>query len=430
LSEESVTPPERNATAQALDHLFRHEYGRLVAILLKQLGPARLHLAEDVVQDALLRAARVWPYHGVPPSPTAWLLTTARRRAIDLGRRDRRWRDLGETLAHDLAALAAHATDPSDTVFTDELRDATLRAMFLCCHPDLPPGSQLALMLKTLGGFGEGEIGAALLLRPNTVAQRLSRARRVLREADDSTGALPPVAELAHRTPQVLHALYLLFNEGYQSSQSDAVIRADLCAEARRLLGELVRVPWTSSPAAEALLALMYLHVARFDGRLAGDGTPLLLREQDRSRWNRQLIAQGMRHLQASGRGTELSRYHLEAGIAACHCLAPDYAATDWKHIAGLYAKLATVAPSPLVTLNYAISLIEAGDLAPARRLLAKHPGNDDAPTRVLWQTVQAHMAEKENRIDAARAAYQEALAANPTPAERRVLARRLALLS
>jgi RNA polymerase sigma-70 factor (ECF subfamily) len=415
------------AAWRAIDHAFRREYGRLVAILTRQLGPARLNLVEDVVQDALLRAARTWPYRGVPPQPTAWLITTARNRAHDLCRRDQNWQRNEASLIAHLESLDNRASVTDHAVFDEEIRDATLRMMFVCCDPGLPPASQIALILKTLAGFGENEIAAAFLLPRATIAKRLVRARRHLREHIPSFD-LPPADQMAARTQSVQHALYLLFNEGYRSSTGDQVIRADLCAEARRLLAELQRAPGSDTPATAALAALMCFHAARLDARVDLDGHPLLLAEQDRTTWNATLITNGLRHLRASGTGDQLTRYHCEAGIAACHCLAPDYARTDWPRIISLYQKLQAIAPSPLITLNHAIALIEHGDHPAAEKLMTEHLDPAAMENDHHYHAVQGHLLQDRDPI-AARVALQRALELATLPSERRILTARLARL-
>ncbi len=430
---ESPTPPADSAitaepAAQVLAHTFRRHYGRLVAILTRQFGADRLGLVEDVVQDALLRAAQVWPYHGVPPQPLAWLLTTARHRAIDRCRRDQRWRTQEAAVVTHLDQLRDHLAAAPTAVFNDEIQDATLRMMFVCCHPGLAGSSQVALILKTLAGFGEREIAAAFLLPRNTIAKRLVRARRFLRDAQPPL-ELPPPDELTSRTAAVLHALYLLFNEGYCASGGDQTIRADLCAEAHRLLAALQASPVGQTPAASALAALMCFHRARLAARVDLDGNTLLLVEQDRSTWDRRLIQTGFAHLQRSGRGEELTRYHCEAGIAACHCLAPTYAATDWARIIALYEKLHRIAPSPLATLNHAVALFEHGQSDAARQLLDHRIDPTTLDGHHRFHAVRAHLLQDHDRA-AARAACQRAIELAPLPAERRILAARLASLS
>lgn len=339
-----------------MEHLFRREFGRLVAILTHRFGVQHLHLAEDVVQDALVRAMETWPFTGVPRNPTAWLLQTAKHRALDQTRRGRRWREAQDRLVP-LMDECLHTADTEPRAqFEDEIRDSQLQMMFVCCHPDLPPEAQVALTLRVLCGFGEREIAAAFLVSVDAIAKRLVRARQQLRDRRISL-ELPEATQLAPRLSGVQQTLYLLFNEGYKASQGNSLLRADLCAEAIRL-GELLAAhPIGAKPTTHALLALMHFNAARLSTRTDDAGSLLLLAEQDRSLWDRKLIRRGLEHLTASGTGDEVSRFHLEAGIAACHTLAASNAATDWPKILELYDSLLAIDGSPVVALNRAVAL-------------------------------------------------------------------------
>ena len=422
----AAAPPEPVDVAQTVDHLFRREAGRLVAILTRHFGVAHLHLAEDVVQDALVRAMQTWPYTGVPQQPSAWLLQTAKHRALDHLRRTRRWHDKQETVAPlvEDGLQAALAVAPPQ--FEDEIRDSQLRMMFVCCHPGLPQEAQVALTLKTLCGFGEPEIAAAFLSSEAAVAKRLTRARQYLRD-QGVTFDLPAADRLAARAHAVRQALYLLFNEGYKASHGDSLLRADLCAEAIRL-GELLAAhPAGESPATDALLALMLFNVARLSSRVDDTGGVLLLPAQDRARWDQRLIRRGVAHLAASGEGREVTRFHLEAGIAACHCLAPNYEATDWRQILELYDQLLALDGSPVVALNRAVAVAQVE--GPAAGLCALDAIEDGA---ALAQYHLYHAVAGQLWLDAgdpARAAqcYRRALELAALPAERELLQQRLA---
>ncbi len=394
-----------------------------MAILVRQLGPARLPLVEDVVQDALLRAAQIWPYHGLPPQPTAWVLTTARHRALDLCRRDRRWQRSAPLIAQQIEATAHHAHHIAQSTFEDEIRDASLRMMFVCCHPELSSDAQLALILKTLAGFGEQEIAAAFLVPRATVTKRLVRARRFLRDAT-ITGDLPTPAELQSRMHTVRHALYLLFNEGYKASSGETLVRDELCAEAMRLLDSLLAWPPGRQPANAALAALMCFHSARFSTRSDTAGEAILLADQDRSRWNRTLIRRGLHYLRDSTAGATFTRYHLEAGIAADHCLAPNYAATNWTHIVALYEKLHVIAPSPFVSLNHAVALAETVGPAAGLALIDREIDVARLANYHLYHAVRAQLLQRLGS-DEAEAAYHCAAQLAPLASERRELQRR-----
>lgn len=397
-----------------MDHLFRHEYARLVAILTRQLGSARLPLVEDVVQDALLRAAQVWPYRGLPANPTAWLLTTARNRARDICRRDQRWRGSEATISHLIESTAAQAEGAAAATFENEIRDAELRMMFVCCHPDLSSDAQLALILKTLAGFGEQEIATAFLVSRATIAKRLVRARKFLRDADVST-ELPVESELHDRLGTVLHALYLLFSEGFEASTGERVIRNELCREADRLLTALATWGPGAKPETFALGALFAFHQARLPVRLDSDGDPVILADQDRRQWDQGQLRRGMKLLSASAQGERLSRYHIEAGIAACHSLAASYDQTDWPHIAKLYGDLATIAPSPAVSINRAIAIARAEGAGSG---LQHHATDVDAALVDDYHLFHAARADMLSEIGdpAAAAAYKRAIESLPLP--------------
>ncbi|MBN6035723.1 RNA polymerase sigma factor [Amycolatopsis sp. 195334CR] len=328
-----------SAAAGVVEHLFRHSSGQITATLARTLGPARLDLAEEAVADAIEQALRTWPHHGVPDNARGWLFRAARNRAIDLLRRE-------DALRAKLPLLIDRLDEPAGP-------DDELTMMVLCCHPDLPVPAQVALTLKTVGGLGVGEIAAALLTKPATVAQRLVRAKRWLA---GRSFALPPDDALESRVDSVLAVLYLLFNEGYQASSGQDAIRGELCGEAVRLTRLLLADPRTDTPRARALLALMLLQASRLPARVDADGDLLLLSEQDRSRWDHAMISEGTQVFATACTGRELSAYHVEAAIAVCHTAAE----TDWPRVVGLYDQLLALRPSPVGRLNRAIALAMA----------------------------------------------------------------------
>ena len=419
----SLPPADLN---RLVDHLFRREAGRLVSILTRHFGVAHLHLVEDVVQDALVKAMETWPFTGVPQNPSAWLLQTAKNRALDDTRRHSLWRGKQSELAPLVEDCLQSALTVPPPQFEDEIRDSQLRMMFVCCHPGLAPEAQVALTLKTQCGFGEREIAAAFLATEASVTKRLVRARHYLREREVAV-ELPPAAELAPRVGMVLHVLYLLFNEGYKASQGSSLLRTDLCAEAIRLAELLTAHPLGDRASTHALLALMHLDAARLSARTDDRGSLLLLAEQDRTRWNRKQIAEGMRHLAASGAGNVVTRYHLEAGIAACHCLAPDFTTTDWPQIVTLYDALLEQDGSPVVALNRAVAVAQASgpraglaalDRIKDRRALENYP---------LFHAVTGQLALEAGETGKATAGFQRALELSPLPAERGLWEKRLA---
>ena len=412
--------------AGVVDHLFRREAGRLVAILARRFGAERLHLAEDVVQDALVQAMRTWPFTGVPVNPTAWILRVARNRAFDHARRERLGRGKEPEFAPLVEdCLAAAVTAPAPQ-FEDEIRDSQLRMIFVCCHPGLPVAAQVALTLKVLCGFGEREIATAFLTSEAAIAKRLVRARKFLREQQVAV-ELPRAAELAPRLEAVLQVLYLLFSEGHRASRGASLLREDLCADAIRLAELLILHPVGDRPASRALLALMYFNAARLPARLGSDGGLLRLAEQERARWDRAKIRRGVTHLEASAGGAELSRFHLEAGIAACHALAPSEEATDWARVIELYDELFAREASPIVGLNRAVAVAKLRGPAEGLRLLAELPGRAALDKYALFHAVAGQLWLDAGEPAKAVPRLRRALALVALDAERTHLGRLLA---
>jgi RNA polymerase sigma factor (sigma-70 family) len=347
------------------DHLFRREAGRMVAVLTRLFGIHNLALAEDVVQDAFCRALEVWPFRGVPENPSAWLMTTAKRRAIDVLRRDRTARtfapEMGRLLESEWTLVPA-----VDEVFeASSVKDGLLRIMFSCCHPRLSGEAQVALVLHILCGFSVSEVAAAFLSSEAAIYKRIARAKATLAKSKRLFDLRD--ADFAARLSAVQRALYLLFNEGYHGSSHERAVRADLCEEASRLIRLLVDDPLTARPGTLALAALMCLHSARLPARVDASGNLSAFADQDRSQWDPTLVAEGKRLLEASAIGSELSEYHIEAAIAAVHATAPSARETNWAHIVALYDRLLMVRPSPVVALNRAIAV--AQDEGPERGL-------------------------------------------------------------
>jgi RNA polymerase sigma factor (sigma-70 family) len=340
------------------EHLFRHEAGKLVAALTGVFGLDRLQLAEDVVQEALVRALQTWPYRGVPEKPAAWLMQTAKHLALDVVRREKRFFEKQPEIIASVEQSLAGTSPEELPRFDEEMRDGRLRLMFACCHPAISEESQAALALKTVCGFSPKEIAAAFLTSEAAIVKRLTRARQSIQEQGIAF-EIPAGEELAERLGGVLKIVYLVFSEGYKASAGDALVRVDLWVEALRLGVLLTQHPATDQPESRALVALMYLNAARLPARLDEQGRIVRLFKQDRSLWDRKLIARGLNYLAAAATGETLSEYHLQAGIAACHCTAPNYAATDWKTILAHYDEWIRRTGSPLVALNRAVAVAQ-----------------------------------------------------------------------
>lgn len=404
---------------ELVDHLFRHKAGQMVAILTRIFGIENLQLAEDVVQDTLLQALQQWAYRGVPENPGGWLTQVAKNRALDILRRQAAYQGKIQRLAGQTAERA-HALE---VAFEDVGGDDQLTMMFLGCHPALPVESQIALVLKTVGGFGVLEIARAFLISEATVAQRIVRAKRKIRE-QTLTFDLPPAEQLAARLDAVLLVIYLIFNEGYNASHGDALIRQELCSEAVRLGSLLAEHPLGQRPKVHALMALLLLQASRLPARLDESGDLLLLPDQDRSLWNRAAIGWGIYHLQRAASGDELSEYHLQAGIAACHAAAPDYEATDWQAILSYYDQLVRLNPSPIFALNRAVALAMVAGWQAGIDALNEITGLDGY--YLLPATFGALHARAGNRQTAADC-FRRALALTSSPVEQRFLTRKLA---
>jgi RNA polymerase sigma-70 factor (ECF subfamily) len=337
-----------------VEHLFRHEGGKMVATLTRIFGIEHLNLAEDVVQEALARALQTWPFYGVPKNPSAWIMRASRNLALDVVRRRKVFQN---KQAEIIALMDRDGVAPDDAIFSqEEITDDRLRLIFVCCHPVIPAEVQVALALKTLCGFSVTEIGHAFLTTEAAIAKRLTRAKQKIRQARIPF-EIPAANELSQRLDGVLQSLYLLFNEGYKASSGENLVREELCDEAIRLAELLVEHPAGNRPKTHALLALMLLNAARNPTRLDREGNLLRLKEQDRKRWDKSMIARGMLHFAQSAAGDELSEYHLQAGIAACHCAAKDYESTDWEQIVSLYDRMIKLDQSPVVALNRAVAV-------------------------------------------------------------------------
>jgi RNA polymerase sigma factor (sigma-70 family) len=360
-------------TVQALvDHLFRHEAGRMVAILTRLFGFHNLELAEDIFQDTLHQALTDWTVGPIPDNPSGWLMVVAKRKAINAVRRER----LHRSFARDMDALLKSewtAAYTMDHVFLeDEIKDSQLRMIFTCCHPALPMEGQLALTLKTLCGFNIAEIAAAMLTTESNINKRLYRVKEKIRN-EEIPFTVPAGHQLLPRLDAVLLVIYLLFNEGYNSSGDNSVIRQDLCLEALRLAMVLTEKPVTNGyTPVYALLALLCFHSARLDARIDTNNSLIVLEEQDRRRWNRGLIGQGLQFLGQSTGGDRVTAYHLEAAIAAEHCLAPDMGSTNWTRIHDYYLELEKLKPTSVIRLNLAIATGKKDGPHAALRLLHK----------------------------------------------------------
>jgi RNA polymerase sigma factor (sigma-70 family) len=405
-----------------VEHFFRHEYGRLVALLTRKVGVRHLDRVEDAVQAALLAALTAWTAQGRPEDPGAWLYRVAHNNLVgELRQTAGRLRILERIVDADVQSGGA----PASASFAGEVADDMLRMLFICCDDAIPRESQLVFALKTLCGFSATEIALRLFTSEANVYKRLGRARDRLRDTSPDIQT-PPLDALRSRLPSVHAVLYLLFNEGYLAAHAEHAIRRELCDEAVRLGTLLAEHSVGAVPETFALLALMHLHAARLAARCDGMGGLLLLEEQDRALWDREQMRLGVEWLERSARGEVFTRYHAEAGIAAEHCFAPSFGGTRWKEIADLYAMLDRIDPSPLHTMNRAIALAEwQGPDAGLALLQALAPPAWLAGS-YLWDAVLGDLHRRAGNLEIAQRHRERALASAPTAAVRDLLRRRL----
>ncbi|MFL5270716.1 MAG: RNA polymerase sigma factor [Anaeromyxobacteraceae bacterium] len=416
-----MTAPEAH---RAIDAVFRIESARLIAGLARMVRDVAL--AEELAHDALVAALERWPESGVPDNPGAWLMATAKHRAVDLLRRDKAFERKREELGHELEVERGLAGDDLDEALDDEIGDDLLSLVFVACHPILSTEARVALTLRLLGGLTTEEIARAFLVSKQTVAQRIVRAKRTL--ADERVPfEVPRGAELAGRLSSVLEVIYLIFNEGYSATTGDDWLRPALCEDALRLgriLAELV----PAEPEVHGLVALMEIQASRSRARVGRGGEPILLLEQDRARWDRVLIQRGLAALErAEAHADARGPYALQAAIAACHARARTPEETDWQRIAALYAALAQVAPSPIVELNRAVALGMASGPAAGLAVVDALTSEPSLAGYHHLPSVRGDLLAKLGRLDEARTEFERAASLTRNTRERDLLLARAA---
>jgi RNA polymerase sigma factor (sigma-70 family) len=411
-----------------VDHLFRHESGKMVAVLTRIFGMHNLEMVEDVVQEAFLRATQTWVFNAVPDNPAAWLMQVAKNRAIDIIRRQQHFAQYSRELAHQLEQETEHTVQQffSET----EIADSQLRMIFACCHPALKEEDQVALTLKTVSGFGIAEIARALVTNEAVIQKRLYRARQFLKERNIAL-EIPAGNELTQRLESVYTILYLLFNEGYNSGKADELIRKDLCAEAMRLCLLLSTHKAGNRPATFALLSLMCFHASRFESRVSEQNDIILLPGQDRSKWDRELISRGYYYLNKSSEGEELTIYHLESAIAAEHCLAPEFASTNWQRLLQLYDMLLEIKHTPQVLLNRAIVVAQLHSIATAINEIKQIENIDQLlRTQYIFPAVLGDLYWRLGDHEQAKPLLEAALQLTTSQAEKKLIAEKLEKLT
>lgn len=413
-----------NASSQQIvDHLFRHESGKMIAVLTRIFGVHNLEMAEDVVQEAFLKATQVWKFE-LPDNPSAWLMKVAKNKALDIIRRQQNFRQYSQEVA---TLLQQEAETAIDQFFHEaEISDSQLRLIFTCCHPLLKEEDQVALTLKTVSGFGIREIAKALLANEETIQKRLYRAKQFIHE-ENIEFEIPAGKDLNRRVEMVHAVLYLLFNEGYNSTKSDELIQYDLCAEAMRLCKLLVEHPSVTSSSSPALLSLMCFHAARFESRLDENNSIILLSEQDRSKWNKELIKVGSYYLNLSSQGSAISVYHIESAIAAEHSSTENFKDTNWERLLQMYNLLLKVKPSPIVELNRAVVLGELGQiLAAIETILSIRKIDHLLDSYYIYSAVLGDLYKRMNHTEKATEYLIEAYRLTTSDAEKKLITKKL----
>jgi RNA polymerase sigma factor (sigma-70 family) len=406
------------------EHLFRRESGRLVAALTRIFGVHNLALAEDVVQDAFCRALEVWKVRGIPDNPGAWLMAVAKHRALDVIRRERTARTFAPELTRALESEWTLAPAVEEAFAVSTIRDEQLRMMFSCCDPRLPEEVQVALVLNILCGFAAPEVAAAFLTTRAAMEKRISRGKKALAQSKRLFDLAD--AEFPTRLSAVRRGLYLLFNEGYHGASAEAAVRTELCAEAIRLTMLLLEAREAASPETLAMAALMYLHAAKLPTRLdaAGDLNPLA--EQDRTQWDARLVEEGLALLDRSATGDVVSAFHVEAAIAAAHATAQSVEETDWKAVVGLYDRLMSIAPSPIVALNRAIAIGQRDGPDEGIRSLRAITEVERLCRYPFYPAAIAEFERRRGNLDVARDQFSSAVALARNSVERRYLEARI----
>jgi len=407
---------------RSIDAIWRIESARLIAGLTRIVRD--VGIAEDLAQDALVAALEQWPESGVPDNPGAWLMATAKHRAIDRLRRDKRVEPKHEALGHEAEARQAIAFQEAEVVLDDPIGDDLLRLVFISCHPILPSESRVALALRLLGGLKTDEIARAFLVPEPTIAQRIVRAKRTLAEAGIPF-EVPRGDQLAARLPSVLEVLYLIFNEGYSATSGDTWVRPDLCEEALRL-GRILAELLPGESEVHGLIALMEIQASRLRARSGPSGEPILLLDQNRSRWDRVLIHRGLAALQRAEKlDGEPGPYALQAALAACHARAATPEQTDWQRIVALYEALARIAPSPVVDLNRAVAVAMASGPTAGLELVDALATEPSLASYHLLPSVRGDLLEKLGRFDEARVEFERGVSLTGNVRERELLLER-----
>jgi len=412
------------------DHLFRHDSGKMVSVLTKIFGTENLETAEDVMQQTFMDAMQVWRLKGVPDNPSAWLFRVAKNKAIDIIRKNKHsllydFNDNERILLKSEYTLAS----TMENLWKEELvKDDMLRMMFTCCHPEISEENQITLILKTLCGFSTAEIAKTFITSEETISKRLYRTKEFFRQQKIKL-EIPPGNELKNRNDAVLNSIYLLFNEGYNSTHSDELIRRDLIHEALLLCKLLTENKNTQLPETYALMALMCFHSSRSDSRLTTEGEIILLPMQDRSKWDFNLIAEGNEYMNRAAYGNTISTYHLEAAIAFEHCTAKSFDKTNWKRILELYEWLCKISSSPITEMNKAVAVLQVHGAGEALSYLQGIPDRKKLETFYLYHSLLGEINSRLNRIKEAKKNFETAIRLTQSNIEKKMLNSKVAVL-
>ena len=409
---------------KTVDHLFRHESGKMVSVLTRIFGLSNIEQAEDIVQDTIMKALEVWKWGKIPDNPQAWLYRVAKNKAIDLIRREKLRYKIENELSILLRSEYTLAPKVNEMFTEGEIRDSQLRMMFACCHPAITTEAQITLMLKTLCGLSVREISNAFLTNEESISKRLYRTREKIRSEKISLD-YPGITAMEERTEAVLKTIYLLFNEGYNSSHPDNLIRQDLCEEAMRLAILLSENSKTNLPQTNALIALMCYHVSRFGARIDDKGMIVLLKDQDRNQWNKFLVEKGNAYMKLAATGETFHDFHMEAAIASVHANAAAYEDTDWKMILSLYDALLRRTKNPVVAINRCLALAEVeGPEKAIHEMLAMEELSDNCH----YNTALGELYLKSGNTSAAKKYFQIALEQTASNAEAALITKKIGM--
>lgn len=406
---------------KTVDHLFRHGAGKMVSVLTRIFGFSNIGEAEDIVQDTILKALQTWRYGKIPENPEAWLYRAAKNNAIDIIRRDK----LKYKIENEISILlkSEYTLVPAiNEMFTEnEIKDSQLRMMFACCHPQISLENQITLILKILCGFSTAEVAKSFLISEDTVSKRLYRTKEFFR-LNKIKLEMPSGNEIKNRTNSVLNAIYLLFNEGYNSTHSKELIRTELIEEALTLCKLLSESPHTQLPEVYALMALIYFHSSRSESRLSNEGEIILLSGQDRNKWDKAMILKGNEYLKKAAFGNEITSYHLEAAIAFEHCTSESFQKTNWELILGYYESLCKIITSPISQLNRIIALMQVSGPSIALKELENLPERNKLESYYLYHSLLGDIYSKLNDSITAKNYYEKAIRLTQSNAEKKML--------